>query len=133
MGMGTDMHMGDGTKDTTMTRRTTSRPEPEVVTLESVRGRRAAALPLCARDAGENSLARAVKIETVRPDGARQLFTMADRGGYLESIEEIPEPHAFTAHADHRRRNPRRRFRRTRTCARRDGAATTTCAPPSST
>ncbi len=36
-------------------------------------------------------------IETVRPGGARQLFAMADRGGYLESVDEIPEPHAFTA------------------------------------
>lgn len=36
-------------------------------------------------------------IETVRPDGARQLFALEDRGDYLESIEEIPEPHAFTA------------------------------------
>ena len=36
-------------------------------------------------------------IETVRPDGTRQQFTLADRGSYLESIEEIPEPHAFTA------------------------------------
>jgi len=42
--------------------------------------------------------AQAVSIETVRPDGARQLFTMTDRGGYLESEREIPEPHAFTAH-----------------------------------
>jgi cation diffusion facilitator family transporter len=37
-------------------------------------------------------------IETVRADGARQVFAMANRGGYLESVEEIPEPHAFTAH-----------------------------------
>lgn len=36
-------------------------------------------------------------IEIVRPDGSRQLFTMRDRGSYLESVEEIPEPHAFTA------------------------------------
>jgi hypothetical protein len=36
-------------------------------------------------------------IETVRPEGARQLFSLQDRGGYLESIEEIPEPHAFSA------------------------------------
>jgi cation diffusion facilitator family transporter len=42
--------------------------------------------------------ATAVSVETVRPDGARQVFTMAERGGYLESAEEIPEPHAFTAH-----------------------------------
>jgi cation diffusion facilitator family transporter len=42
--------------------------------------------------------AAAVSIETVRPDGARQIFTMAERDGYLESAEEIPEPHAFTAH-----------------------------------
>lgn len=39
----------------------------------------------------------AVSVETIRPDGARQLFAMADRGAYLESVEEIPEPHAFTA------------------------------------
>jgi cation diffusion facilitator family transporter len=37
-------------------------------------------------------------IETVRADGARQVFVMENRGGYLESVEEIPEPHAFTAH-----------------------------------
>jgi hypothetical protein len=42
--------------------------------------------------------AGAVTIETVRPDGARQLFTMTDRGNHLESVEEIPEPHEFSAH-----------------------------------
>jgi cation diffusion facilitator family transporter len=36
-------------------------------------------------------------IETVRPGGARQVFAMEPRGGYLESIDEIPEPHAFSA------------------------------------
>jgi Co/Zn/Cd efflux system component len=36
-------------------------------------------------------------IETVRPDGTRQQFTMADHGNYLASVEEIPEPHAFIA------------------------------------
>lgn len=36
-------------------------------------------------------------IETVRADGTRQAFTFIDRGDYLESAEEIPEPHAFTA------------------------------------
>jgi cation diffusion facilitator family transporter len=39
---------------------------------------------------------RAVSIETIRPDGARQIFRMLDYGAYLESVEEIPEPHAFT-------------------------------------
>jgi cation diffusion facilitator family transporter len=38
-----------------------------------------------------------VWIETVRPDGARQRFNLVDRGTYLESVEEVPEPHAFTA------------------------------------
>jgi cation diffusion facilitator family transporter len=38
-----------------------------------------------------------VTIETVRPDGTRQAFSMQDRGGTLQSREEIPEPHAFTA------------------------------------
>ncbi len=36
-------------------------------------------------------------IETRRPDGSRQTFLMAARDGYLESLHEIPEPHAFTA------------------------------------
>ena len=36
-------------------------------------------------------------IETVRPGGARQTFAMVDRGGYLESVDSIPEPHAFIA------------------------------------
>jgi cation diffusion facilitator family transporter len=48
-------------------------------------------------EAGPAPTAQTTTIETVRPDGAKQLFTMADRGGYLESLEEIPEPHAFTA------------------------------------
>jgi cation diffusion facilitator family transporter len=41
--------------------------------------------------------ASAVSVETVRPDGARQTFAFVDRGGYLESIDEIPEPHVFAA------------------------------------
>jgi cation diffusion facilitator family transporter len=41
--------------------------------------------------------ANACAVETVRPDGARQRFAMEDRGGYLESAEKIPEPHAFSA------------------------------------
>jgi Co/Zn/Cd efflux system component len=41
---------------------------------------------------------QATSVEIVRPDGTRQLFAMKDQGGYLESVEEIPEPHAFTAH-----------------------------------
>src|ERR1700733_13112248 len=36
-----------------------------------------------------------VAIETIRPDGRRQLFTFEARDGYLESRDEIPEPHAF--------------------------------------
>ncbi len=48
--------------------------------------------------AGPAPAADMARLETVRPDGARQVFTLADRGGYLESVEEIPEPHAFTAH-----------------------------------
>jgi cation diffusion facilitator family transporter len=38
-----------------------------------------------------------VTIETVRPDGSRQTFAFEDRGGYFESRDEIPEPHAFLA------------------------------------
>ena len=46
---------------------------------------------------GSGLSAAAASVETERPDGARQVFAMRDQGGYLESIEEIPEPHAFTA------------------------------------
>ncbi len=41
--------------------------------------------------------ASAAVIETVRPDGGRQTFLFAVRNGYLESLDEIPEPHAFMA------------------------------------
>jgi cation diffusion facilitator family transporter len=41
--------------------------------------------------------ASAVSVTTVRPDGTQQVFALADRGGYLESKEDIPEPHAFRA------------------------------------
>jgi hypothetical protein len=36
-----------------------------------------------------------VRLETVRPDGARQMFGFANRGTYWESLEEIPAPHGF--------------------------------------
>ncbi|MGH6776423.1 MAG: CDF family Co(II)/Ni(II) efflux transporter DmeF, partial [Bradyrhizobium sp.] len=36
-------------------------------------------------------------IETVRPDASHQRFAFAQRDGYLESRDEIPEPHAFLA------------------------------------
>ena len=48
-------------------------------------------------DSGPPLAAQAASIETIRPDGVRQVFTMQPRHGYLESVEEIPEPHAFTA------------------------------------
>jgi cation diffusion facilitator family transporter len=41
--------------------------------------------------------ASTVSIATIRPDGAKQVFELANRGGYLESIQDIPEPHAFKA------------------------------------
>jgi len=40
---------------------------------------------------------RVLGLETVRPDGQRQLFTFENRGDYWESVQEIPEPHAFKA------------------------------------
>lgn len=38
-----------------------------------------------------------VSLTTEREDGSRQTFAFADRGAFLESNDEIPEPHAFTA------------------------------------
>jgi cation diffusion facilitator family transporter len=48
-------------------------------------------------ESGPALAASAVSVETVRPDGARQVFAFVERGGFLESIDEIPEPHAFSA------------------------------------
>ncbi len=47
-----------------------------------------------------------VVVVTERPDNTRQAFAFADRGDFLESVEEIPEPHEFVArlslgHGDH--------------------------------
>src|SRR6202790_279282 len=48
-------------------------------------------------DAGVLPQPSDLSIETVRPDGSRQLFAFEDRGEYLQSRDEIPEPHAFIA------------------------------------
>jgi nickel/cobalt exporter len=39
----------------------------------------------------------AVRLETLRSDGSRQTFGFVHKGEFLESLDEIPEPHAFTA------------------------------------
>lgn len=36
-----------------------------------------------------------IEVTTIREDGAPQTFAFAACDGYLESVEEIPEPHAF--------------------------------------
>ncbi len=52
---------------------------------------------------GEDKQARAVpapdhiRLETVRPDGARQTFAFRAKGEHLESTSNIPEPHEFKA------------------------------------
>jgi nickel/cobalt exporter len=38
-----------------------------------------------------------ISVTTTRPDGADQVFRFDAHGAYLESREDIPEPHAFTA------------------------------------
>ena len=48
-------------------------------------------------ESGHGWTAQAVTVETERLDGKLQTFTFADRGGYLESVDEIPEPHEFVA------------------------------------
>jgi len=37
----------------------------------------------------------AATVETLRPDGTRQVFAFAEQSGFLESRDEIPEPHEF--------------------------------------
>jgi cation diffusion facilitator family transporter len=48
-------------------------------------------------ESGPALAAAAVSVETVRLDGARQAFAFVDRGAFLESVDEIQEPHAFEA------------------------------------
>ena len=38
-----------------------------------------------------------IRVTTIREDGSEQTFAFTARDGYLESIDEIPEPHAFKA------------------------------------
>ncbi|WP_174873531.1 nickel/cobalt efflux transporter [Vogesella oryzae] len=50
-----------------------------------------------------------ITLETLRPDGERQCFQLEACGDYLQSREEIPEPHQFEAvlsigHGDHAHR-----------------------------
>lgn len=50
--------------------------------------------------------AASVALETVRPDGSRQLFQFVPKEDFLESSEDIPEPHEFDVlltlkHGDH--------------------------------
>jgi cation diffusion facilitator family transporter len=45
--------------------------------------------------------AGALWAETMRPDGSSQRFVFSEVAGVLESIEEIPEPHAFTVTLHH--------------------------------
>jgi cation diffusion facilitator family transporter len=52
---------------------------------------------LCAAS-GLVPTAMTTRISTVRPGGERQEFALVAQGDFLESIETIPEPHAFTAH-----------------------------------
>ncbi|MGN6209440.1 nickel/cobalt efflux transporter [Asticcacaulis sp.] len=49
------------------------------------------------REAGDSWRADEVQVETVRPDGRAQVFTFVQKHGFLESIDDIPEPHAFSA------------------------------------
>lgn len=46
-------------------------------------------------DRGRPPAAHAVSLATFRDDGARQDFTFVARDGFVESVEDIPEPHAF--------------------------------------
>ena len=48
-------------------------------------------------ESGHGWAAKDVTLVTERADGSRQAFTFAEKDDYLESLQEIPEPHAFNA------------------------------------
>lgn len=57
-------------------------------------------VPPCFRltaERGRPPRASELTVTTTRPDGAVQTFAFADKGAFLESVETIPEPHAFDA------------------------------------
>ena len=50
-----------------------------------------------------------VEVETTRSDGSKQVFHFVTKEGFLESVEEVPEPHEFelsieVSHHDHSHR-----------------------------
>jgi nickel/cobalt transporter (NicO) family protein len=48
-------------------------------------------------ESGDEWPAEQVQVETERADGTRQIFAFRRHGGYLESIDKVPEPHEFVA------------------------------------
>ncbi len=46
---------------------------------------------------GPALVAQTASVETIRADGSCQVFSFVERSGFLESLDEIPEPHAFRA------------------------------------
>ncbi|MDE3176762.1 MAG: nickel/cobalt efflux transporter RcnA [Pseudomonadota bacterium] len=48
-------------------------------------------------ESGQGWRAQDVVLVTERADQSRQAFAFVDKGDYLESVEEIPEPHDFLA------------------------------------
>ncbi len=48
-------------------------------------------------ESGDTWLAEEVQIETERSDGSRELFSFRAHGDFLESAQQVPEPHEFVA------------------------------------
>ncbi len=48
-------------------------------------------------ESGATWPAEEVQMETERSDGTREIFTFRRHGGYLESVQQVPEPHEFVA------------------------------------
>ena len=79
-----------------------------------------------------------VALETIRPAGGKQTFRFAARGGYLDSLDEIPEPHEFVAKLRLKQDDQFKEFEEDSkstitSCPAAPTIATTTCGPQSST
>jgi cation diffusion facilitator family transporter len=48
-------------------------------------------------ETGPALTAHMASVETLRADGSRRIFAFVECGNFLESVDEIPEPHAFKA------------------------------------
>ena len=124
------MGMDTGTRTARTTLTSSAASAPMAASSPSKCSRQLAAAFRLRAETGPALTAQAASIETVRADGARQLFAMKDEGGYLEFDRRNTRAARIHRASADRRADLFRRIRRA--CSTRKGRrrATTICARP---